>query len=110
MSSKVLQIPSDSFALETELKQKKSKYIEHIYKTFKEHFIDNKITATKLNIYKFRGTSLVVILKNTQYKTNLENILDYYIEEEEYEKCELIKNILASLKITKDIDDNTAST
>ena len=109
MELNVLHIPSDSFALETELKQKKSKYKEHIYKTFKTNFVDNKITKKKLKIFQFRGTNLIVILKYSHYMTNLKNLLDYYIIDEQYEKCELIKNIINYLDNNKNIDDNTGS-
>ena len=107
MESKLLHIPSDSFALETELKQKKSKYMDHIYKVFNEHFTENKLTETKLKMFKFRGTNLIVVLKNTHYEENLKNLLDYYIIDEQYEKCELIKNIIISLE---DTDIETGST
>jgi hypothetical protein len=94
MEVKILHIPSDSFALETELKQKKSKYMEHIYKVFESNFTNNRITSKKLKVFQFRGTSLVVILNQTHYLPNLNILLDYYIELEQYEKCEVINNII----------------
>jgi flagellar biosynthesis regulator FlbT len=94
MEQKILHIPSDSFALETELTQKKSKYMEQIYKSFETHYIDNKIVKKKLKVFQFRGTNLIVILKHAHYVTNLKNLLDYYIIDEQYEKCKLINNII----------------
>ena len=48
-----------------------------------------------------------MVLKNTHYEENLKNLLDYYIKDEQYEKCELIKNIIKSLE---DTDIETGST
>ena len=107
MKSDLLYIPSDSFALETELKQKKSKYMNGIYDVFKTNYNNNKIIKNKLKIFLFRGTNLIVILKQGQYVSNLTNLLDYYIKDEQYEKCELIKNILAYLKIDEDNEVDT---
>ena len=105
MELKLLNIPSDSFALETELKQKKSTYMNHIYKTFDKNFVKNRLIKNKLKIFQFRGTNLIVILKQPHYKANLENLLDYYVEDEEYEKCKLIKYIIDSINDTE--TDNT---
>jgi hypothetical protein len=107
MKSKLLYIPSDSFALETELKQKKFKYMDGIYDVFKTNYVDNKIIKSKLKVFQFRGTNLIVILKKAQYVSNLTNLLDYYVKDEQYEKCELIKNIIANLKIDKDYEEDT---
>lgn len=110
MKSELLTIPSDRFALETELKQKKSKYMEQVYHVFETNYIDETIAKKKLKVFQFLGTNLIVILKDTQYKANLKNILDYYIEDEQYEKCELLKNILANIEEEDDTGDNTTST
>jgi hypothetical protein len=108
MKPKLLHIPSDSFALETELKQKKSEYMEHIYKTFSENFIKNKLIKNKLKMFQFRGTNLIVILKQTYFLSNLKNLLDYYVKDEKYEQCELINNIINSIK--EDNETGTGST
>lgn len=94
MEVKILHIPSDSFALETELKQKKSKYMDHIYKVFESNFTNNQITSKKLKMFQFRGTNLVVILNQSHFQPNLKILLDYYIELEEFEKCKVINNII----------------
>lgn len=106
MKSELLHIPSDSFALETELKQKKSKYMEQIYRVFESSYINDAITKQKLKIFQFRGTNLIVILKYPQYMANLKNLLDYYIKDEQYEKCKLLKNIIDYLNKNNNNEDD----
>ena len=84
--------------------------MEQIYHVFESNFINDAIVEQKLKIFQFRGTNLIVILKYAQYLANLKNLLDYYIKDEQYEKCELLKNIIAYIDNNNITDDDTTST
>ena len=53
----------------------------------------------KVELFNLFNLSLVVILKKSNYKDVLNNILEYYIDGEDYEKCSLIKNIITKYEI-----------
>ena len=100
-------IPSDNIKLEYDLKENKSKYMDHIYKSFCKKFTPNKQNTLpdKIELFVFSDTTLQVIIKREHYKATLENLLDYYIEIEEYEKCNKLKKIIAK----SNLDDTTSA-
>ena len=68
--------------------------IEDSLKTIEEA-IEKKLKKVELfNIYNL---SLVVELEKSNYKNVLSNIIQYYIEEEDYEKCNTIQEIINDL-------------
>jgi|SaaInlV_100m_DNA_2_1039680.scaffolds.fasta_scaffold21075_2 hypothetical protein len=100
-------IPSDNIKLEYDLKENKSKYMEHIYESFIKKFKPNtqQKLPSKIELFTFSETSLQVIIKQEHYIVTLKNLIDYYINTEEYEKCNKLNKIIA---IT-DIDGPTSS-
>ncbi len=73
--------------------------MDHIYSTFSENF---KLTSKeslpdRLELFNFDKTSLQVIIRKEHYVATLENLIDYYIEYEEYEICNNIKKIINTL-------------
>lgn len=109
MSNDKFIIPADNVRLESDLKTNKDKYMNHIYKSFSKNITKNDPTTLppKLELFNFSETHLQVIIKKEHYKVTLENLLDYYIELEEYEKCNFIKNILINIE---DIQPPTSET
>jgi hypothetical protein len=100
MSNDKFIIPSENARLESDLKTNKDKYMNHIYDSFRKNITKHDPTTLppKLELFNFSETSLQVIIKKEHYKITLENLLDYYIKTEEYEKCNFIKNILINIK------------
>ena len=70
--------------------------LEDSFKTIEMALKNN---LNKVELFNLFNLSLVVILKKSNYKDVLNNILEYYIEEEDYEKCSLIKNIITKYEI-----------
>lgn len=67
--------------------------------SFKTIEIALKNNLDKVELFNLFNLSLVVILKKSNYKDVLNNILEYYITEENYEKCSLIQNIITKYEI-----------
>lgn len=99
MSDEKFIIPTDNVRLENDLKTNKDKYMNHIYETFSKNITNGSFTTLppKLELFNFSETSLQVIIKKEHYQATLQNLLDYYITKEEYEKCNFIKIILSNI-------------
>ncbi len=62
-----------------------------------EMALENKLDKVELfNIYNL---SLVVEIEKSNYKNALNNLIEYYVTEENYEKCLLIKSIIKKYEI-----------
>jgi hypothetical protein len=93
MDSNIIKIPSTNSELDADLSKNKEKYMDFIYEKFIEILKINDI-PTQVKIFNFEKTDLQVIVKYPNYISNIDNLLNYYINKEEYEKC----NKLAKLK------------
>ena len=52
----------------------------------------------KINLFNFKNTNLEVIVKVESYLPNLDNLLDYYTQLEEYEICSTISDLIKYIK------------
>ncbi len=50
-----------------------------------------------VNIAEIKNQNLILSVPKTEWKSGLENAMDYYIEKEEYEECSKIKEIIERL-------------
>ena len=50
-----------------------------------------------VNIAEIKNQNLILSVPKTEWKSGLENAMDYYIEKEEYEECSKIKEIINRL-------------
>ena len=96
MKENIMIIPNNNNLLEKELKNNSKKYIDNVFKCFTQEIQKNSIPDT-IKLFKFEKTELQVIVKREHFLTNIENILDYYIKQEEYEKCNELANIKSIL-------------
>jgi hypothetical protein len=70
--------------------------LEDSFKTIKRALKNN---LDKVELFNLFNLSLVVELKKENYKDVLNNILEHYINEENYEKCSLIKRVITKYEI-----------
>jgi hypothetical protein len=100
MNGDKFTIPSNNAELETDLMSNKRKYMDHIYATIFANYKPNQKDSLpdKMELFNFNQTSLQVIIKKQHYIITLENLIDYYINLEEYEKCDKLKRIINTLK------------
>ena len=93
MSNDIFTIPKENNELRSDITKRKKKYMMHLVNTFENYIKENRFPS-KLNVFKFKETNLEIIIKEKSYISNLENLLDYFVKEEEYEVCQKITNII----------------
>ena len=93
MDENILIISSDNKKLAEDLKKNKHIYMDQVYNCFVAELSNPKSTPRKIKVFKFKDTELQVIIKSANYLANLENILTYYINQEDYEKCSTVNKI-----------------
>ena len=96
MDTELFTIPSDNLQLEKDLKLRKKTYMDHVLFQFEKIIHGNDIPK-KISLFKFKKSNLEVIVLSKSYTKTLENLQDFYIKEEEYEKCSIIKNIIKKI-------------
>nr|BAR39931.1 hypothetical protein [uncultured Mediterranean phage uvMED] len=76
----------------------------HILNAFSVISENKKVIPDKINLFKFDNTNLEVIVKRKSYLTNLENVLDYFTQQEEYEICSKLQKVIAYIKNNNNVD------
>lgn len=104
MGEKKFEIPSDNKVLKDDILKNKKKYMDHVLSVFEEIVKADKFPS-KLNLFNFNNTNLEVIIKKESYLSNLNNLLDYYSELEEYELCNTISNLIKYIKNNSNSED-----
>jgi hypothetical protein len=104
MGEKKFEIPSDNKLLKDDILKNKKKYMDHVLSAFEEITKADKFPS-KLNLFNFSNTNLEVIIKKESYLSNLNNLLDYYSELEEYELCNTISNLIKYIKNNSNSED-----
>ena len=61
-----------------------------------DHAVRNKLN--KVVVFKFENTPYSVTLLESDYLENIQHIYDMYIENEYYEDCHIVGNLLSKLK------------
>ena len=103
MKTDIFVIPKENEALDIDIKSNKAKYMEHILTTFFNLVCEDDLPE-KVSLFKFRNTNLEVVVKHESYITNLTNLQDYYIKLEEFEKCNIIKDIIKKIELMNNKD------
>lgn len=102
INSKYFEIPKDNNALRQDIKSNKKKYMDHLFSFFTKIESQN-VLPEKINVFKFKETNLEIVIKKSSYVPNLKNLLDYYSNIEEYEKCSKINSLILYIEsINKD--------
>ena len=94
MQDDIITLPSEYKKLKAELDKNKPKYMDYIYEHILNNSDDNfKIKNTRIKLFSFSQSNLIVIITKTHFKSVIDNLLNYYIKEEVYEKCSLLNKI-----------------
>jgi len=102
MSSEKFTIPNNNSDLNLDLKNRKPEYMNHIFKVFCENIEEDNV-CEKIYFFKFSDTNLEIVIKKKNYISNLKNLLDYYVNKEEYENCNIINKLIKIVEV--DIKD-----
>lgn len=92
MDSNIITIPSTNSDLDADLTKNKEKYINFIYEEFVKLLKEN-VMPEHIKIFNFSGTDLQVIIRSSNYISNIDNLLNHYINKEEYEKCSKLNKL-----------------
>jgi len=106
INKKKFEIPNDNKQLKLDIKNNKEKYMSFILDTFLQSMKDENSIPTKINLFKFKDTNLEVIVKKESYISNLNNLLDFYSNIEEYETCKIIKSLIAKINNINNINED----
>ena len=96
MEENIMIIPNNNNLLEKELKNNKKAYIDQVFDSLVGN-IKKDAVPDCIKIFTFENTDLQVIIKRDHYVSNIDNILEYYISEEVYEKCKKLTDIKSIL-------------
>ena len=50
-----------------------------------------------VNVAEIKNHDLILSVPKTEWKSGLENAMDYYIEKEEYEQCSKVRDLINKL-------------
>jgi hypothetical protein len=56
-----------------------------------------KLDLESVNIAEIKNTDIIINIPKTEWKSGLENAMNYYIEKEEYEECSKIKKLIEKI-------------
>ena len=51
-----------------------------------------------VNVAEIKNHDIILSVPKTEWKSGLENAMEYYIKTEEYEQCSKIKNLIKKIK------------
>lgn len=92
MSGKLLTLtlPSDYDQMESLIKLNKIKLMEHIVTSI-GYALNSNLDV--IEIFNFENSDFIVVIDYESFEFNLDNIYDYYISTEIYEKCSRVLEI-----------------
>ena len=90
MTRKIPVISLEDF----EAKAKKPIVMKSLVTNIADGIEDN---LESVNIAEIKNYDVIISVPKAEWKTGLENAMDYYIKTEEYEECSKIKKILKRL-------------
>jgi hypothetical protein len=94
MQDDIITLPVEYSQLKSNLNKNKPKYMSHIYDSILNNIDKNfNINPNRIKLFNFSETNLVVIITRDHYKSVIDNLLNYYIKEEVYEKCSILNKI-----------------
>ena len=77
-----------------EAKAKKPTMMKSLVSNIAEGIEDD---LESVNIAEIKHTDIILSVPKNEWKSGLENAMNYYIEREEYEECSKIKNLINKL-------------
>ena len=90
MTRKIPLISLEDF----ETKSKKRQVYKSLVQSISEG-VEFKLES--VNVAEIKNHDMIISVPKTEWKSGLENAMEYYIEREEYEECSKIKNLIKKL-------------
>lgn len=96
-SFRTLTLPSDYEEMEVFIQNNKVKLTEQIVLSV-QYALSNGFSSVE--VFHFQDSDFIVILDQSTFKDNIDNIFDYYIKTEQYEFCDRL------VKLKKQIEQH----
>ena len=93
----VLTLPSDYKEMEVFIQNNKVKLTEQIVLSV-QYALSNGFSSVE--VFNFEASDFIVILDQSTFKENIDNIFEYYIKTEQYEFCDRL------VKLKKQIEQH----
>ena len=77
-----------------ETKAKKLTVMKALVNNIAEGVEDN---LESVNVAEIKNYDIIISVPKSEWKSGLENAMEYYIKKEEYEECSKIKNLIDKL-------------
>ena len=77
-----------------ETKSKKRQVYKSLVQSISEG-VEFKLES--VNVAEIKNHDMIISVPKTEWKSGLENAMDYYIKKEEYEECSKIKKLIEKL-------------
>lgn len=87
----VMSLPFEYDEMESFIQVYKDKLMEQIVLSV-QYALDNEYASVE--VFSFKNSDFIVILDQSDYKDNIDNVFEYYVKTEQYEFC----NRLVKLK------------
>lgn len=98
MQDDIITLPTEYGELKDNLGKNKLKYMNHIYQCILDNTDENhKIKNNRIKLFKFSETNLIVIITDEHFKSVIDNLLEFYIKEEIFEKCSILNKIINNI-------------
>lgn len=94
-SFRALTLPSDYEEMELFIKENKVKLTEQIVLSV-QYALSNGFSSVE--VFNFEDSDFIVILDQSTFKDNIDNIFDFYVSTEQYEFCDRLVKLKKQLE------------
>jgi hypothetical protein len=96
-SFSVMTLPSDYSEMDSFIQKNRVKLMQQIVLSV-QYALDNDYPS--IEVFTFENSDFIVILDWSNFKDNIDNIFEYYVETEQYEYCDRL------VKLKKQIEQH----
>jgi hypothetical protein len=87
-------LPADFLEMKNFIENNKVHMTERVVSSI-EYALEKKLSF--IEVFSFKNSDFVITLPLENFKENLENVYNYYIETEQYELCSRVKSVETKL-------------
>lgn len=95
IENKIVEIPSDNVGMENFILKNKISLMESVISSI-EYAVFNDLKT--IEVFKFENSEFVITISETDYISNVDNIYQFYLENEKYELCKRVVDLQYILK------------
>ena len=96
-SFRIMSLPFEYHEMESFIQKNKAKLMEQIVVSV-QYALDNDYTSVE--VFSFKNSDFIVILEWSDFKDNIDNIFEYYVQTEQYEYCDRLVKLKKHQKVS----------